>query len=118
MKTYYMHLNEQPFRMIKNGKKTIELRLNDEKRRGISIGDNIVFSSTLVNSNKLTVKVLKIHKFRTFRELYEVLPLDKCGYEKENLAKASYVDMEDYYPRKEQEKYGVIGIEIVLLDNK
>ena len=39
-----MKLNESPFERIKNGKKTIEFRLYDEKRQQIKIGDKIEFS--------------------------------------------------------------------------
>ena len=39
-----MKLNESPFEMIKNGTKTIEFRLYDEKRQGVKIGDKIEFS--------------------------------------------------------------------------
>ena len=41
--THNMKLNDAPFETIKNGKKTIELRLYDEKRRKIKIGDTICF---------------------------------------------------------------------------
>ena len=34
-----MNLNAHPFEMMRSGKKTIELRLYDEKRRKISVGD-------------------------------------------------------------------------------
>lgn len=40
---HIMNLNKQPFDMIKKGRKNIELRLFDEKRRKIQIGDYIVF---------------------------------------------------------------------------
>ena len=39
-----MKLNESPFERIKNGTKTIEFRLYDEKRRQVKIGDKIEFS--------------------------------------------------------------------------
>ena len=39
---HYINLNPEPFEMIRSGKKTIELRLNDEKRKTISVGDTIV----------------------------------------------------------------------------
>ena len=45
MMTYEMNLNRQPFDMIKSGRKTIELRLNDEKRKNIVAGDKIKFTS-------------------------------------------------------------------------
>ena len=44
--THSMQLTPSPFQMIKEGTKTIELRLFDEKRRKIQIGDIIEFSNT------------------------------------------------------------------------
>ena len=41
-----MKLNEDPFERIKNGTKTIEFRLFDEKRQQIKIGDQIEFKIT------------------------------------------------------------------------
>ena len=38
-----MRLNHDPFVLIEKGSKTIELRLNDEKRSKIKVGDTIVF---------------------------------------------------------------------------
>ena len=43
---HYMNLNPEPFEMIRSGEKTIELRLNDEKRKAIGVGDTKVFSNT------------------------------------------------------------------------
>ena len=43
---HHMNLNPDPYEMIKNGKKTIELRLYDEKRRKIRPSDEIVFTNT------------------------------------------------------------------------
>ena len=43
--THYMNLHPQPFSMIANGNKTIELRLFDEKRQLISIGDRLIFTN-------------------------------------------------------------------------
>lgn len=36
-------LNNFPFEKIANGTKTIELRLYDEKRQKLNVGDEIVF---------------------------------------------------------------------------
>ena len=40
-----MKLNNGPFERIKNGTKTIELRLNDEKRQLLKIKDLIEFTN-------------------------------------------------------------------------
>lgn len=106
-----MNLNSKPFEMIKSGNKTIELRLFDEKRQKIKVGDRIVFTET-VTSEKLSVKVEKLHRFNNFDELYKSLPLLKCGYTEKTVADAKPSDMEEYYSLEEQKKYGVVGIEI------
>lgn len=107
-----MKLFKEPFDMISNGKKTIELRLYDEKRKLVKVGDTIVFSSLDDINRKLKTEVIAIHRFNSFEELYEKLPLDKCGYRTKENAKPE--DMLDYYSKDEQEKYGVVGIEIRL----
>lgn len=39
-----MKLQQSPFERIKEGKKSVEFRLFDEKRKQIKIGDQIEFS--------------------------------------------------------------------------
>ena len=46
---------------------------------------------------------------------YDNLPLLNCGYNEDNINTASPEDMEMYYSREKQNKYGVVGIEISLL---
>ena len=65
-----MKLKKEPFRKIKNGLKTIELRLNDEKRQKVQVGDYIEFSLIDDATQKLTVRVVALHHFPSFRELY------------------------------------------------
>lgn len=109
---YLMQLNKKPFELIKSGKKTIELRLNDEKRKVIKVNDTITFISRENQAERITAKVINLHYFDSFKDLYSVLPLEKCGYLKEELSTASYLDMQEYYSINEQVLYGVVGIEI------
>lgn len=106
-----MKLHSSPFEMIKSGQKTIELRLYDEKRRQIKVGDNIVFTNT-VTGETLTATVIKLHVFDSFSELYKNLPLLKCGYTNDDITAASPLDMLEYYSREEEKKHGVVGIEL------
>ena len=106
-----MKLHAAPFEKIKSGEKTIELRLYDEKRQKIKAGDTIVFTNTATGET-LTKQVLQLHVFDSFRELYEALPLLKCGYTPEDIAAATPADMDRYYSLEEQEKYGVVGLEL------
>ena len=107
-----MMLYHEPFCKIKSGEKTIELRLFDEKRREIKVGDRIVFTDTATGDIcEKTVKAM--HRFDSFSELYKALPLLKCGYTEENVALADPSDMNEYYSIEKQQKYGAVGIELI-----
>ena len=112
MAKYVMRLHKEPFELIQNGQKSIELRLNDEKRQQIQVGDEIEFRLSTEETKRLFCEVITLHHFPSFEALYAYLPLSKCGYTDENIQTASPLDMEKYYAKEEQEKYGVLGIEI------
>lgn len=61
-----MKLQEDPFERIKNGTKTVEFRLYDEKRQTIQIGDEIEFSKLPELQEKLLVKVIDLYKEKSF----------------------------------------------------
>ena len=101
---YTMHLQPQPFSMIRSGEKTIELRLYDEKRQQIKVNDEIEFCCPESGQTPYTVRVKALHRFRNFAELYAALPLLRCGYTRETLASASPDDMNAYYSPQQQAK--------------
>ena len=72
-----MKLNESPFEMIKNGTKTIEFRLYDEKRQGVKIGDKIEFSKLPDLQEKLLVDVLELYQEDTFERLFRKLSFNE-----------------------------------------
>lgn len=109
---HYMKLKEKPFKKIESGTKTIELRLYDEKRRKVQIDDIIEFTN-MVTGEKIQVKVLALHIYPSFEELYNKLHKVSLGYGEHEIA--LYTDMEQYYLSTEIEKYGVVGIEIKLI---
>ena len=112
---HQMKLNDAPFEMIESGIKTIELRLWDEKRRLIQVGDTIEFVHSQNHTRVLFSRVLALHIFSSFEELYANLPLLKCGYTKDDIHTASPSDMDLYYTKEQQVQNGVIGIEIELI---
>ena len=115
MKNHIMNLRPLPFKMIRDGNKTIELRLYDEKRKSISIGDIITFTNLADLSDTLCARVIELFVFNSFDELYKNLPLLECGYTKEDIDTASPSDMEKYYPKEIQQQYGVVGIKISII---
>ena len=109
-----MNLNPKPFSMIKEGKKTIELRLYDEKRKRISVGDTIKFINIDNEEDTLIVCVKDLYLFDSFETLYKSLPLLECGYTEETIKEAQPSDMEEYYSKDKQSRYGVVGIKVTL----
>lgn len=107
-----MKLNSSPFEAIKAGTKTIEMRLYDEKRRKINVGDTIEFKH-VETGNSLQAEVIALHVRASFEELYKMFNKVSLGYKEYEIA--LYTDMEQYYLATEIEKYGVVGIEIKLI---
>ena len=108
---HYMNLVPSAFKNIADGSKTIELRLNDEKRKRINVEDTVVFNCSSTK-DIISAQVSGLHKFSDFKELYKVLPLEKCGYSKTELDSAHYTDMEQYYTEEQIKKYGALGMEL------
>ena len=107
-----MKLNEDPFNRIKNGTKTIEFRLFDEKRQQIKIGDQIEFSKLPDLQEKLLVDVIELYREDTFENLFRKLYTDK-----EEIARKTNAMYEIYSPEKEHQ-YSVLGIGIKInVDN-
>ena len=103
-----MKLKESPFEKIKNGTKTIEFRLYDEKRQQIKIGDKIEFSKLPELQEKLVVNVVELYKEKNFEDLFRKI------YTDEEEIKKNTNSMYEYYSREKEKQYGVLGIKISL----
>ncbi len=101
-----MKLNEGPFERMKNGTKTIEFRLYDEKRQQIKIGDQIEFSKLPDLQEKLLVDVMELYREDSFENLFRKLYNDE-----EEITRKTKAMYEIYSPEKEQQ-YGILGIKI------
>ena len=106
-----MKLNESPFERIKNGTKTIEFRLYDEKRKKIKIGDKIEFSKLPDLQEKILVDVLDIYRDKSFENLFKKIYTDEDEIERKTKS------MYQFYSKEQEKEYGVIGIKIDLLSN-
>ena len=110
-----MNLYHESFEMIKGGRKDIELRLYDEKRKTISVDDVIIFTD-IDTGETLKTKCLKLHKAKTFLELFKTIDdNERVGSLKTETHEEMSEQMREYYSKEQEEKYGVLGIEIVTL---
>lgn len=104
---YRMKLQNEPFNQIKLGTKKIEIRLNDEKRKLFKINDYIEFTN-ITTLEIMFVKITNLCHFKNFEDLFNYLDNSTLGC-------SSYEEMYKYYSREEENKYGILGIEIKVL---
>ncbi len=106
-----MNLQPKYFNFIKNDTKRIELRLFDKKRQKICVGDTIEFSTDTGDSQ--LVKVMRIHRYPNFSELIDNFDIKLLADEKYT-KKILLEELERFYTKADQEKYGVVGVEFKL----
>lgn len=112
---YTMRLTVGPFEKLRRGSKKVELRLYDEKRKKIKIGDTIIFVNVTDPKDTLMTRVECVYVFDSFSDLYKSLPLEDLGYTAEEVLSASAKDMDKFYTPEEQAQYGVVGFRLKLL---
>ena len=110
-----MKLNVEPFEKIRLGRKKMELRLFDEKRQKLDIGDIIIFSRLPDMEDKVAVEVRGLCRFTTFEDLFATISPDMCGIDVETAEKKATL-MRKYYSEEKEKKYGVLGIKVELID--
>ena len=112
MKTHEMNLQPKYFDFMKDGTKRIELRLYDEKRSQIELGDIIEFSKS--ENDKLKAEVIGLLRYNSFKDLFEdfdISILADASMTKEELLGA----LSEFYTLEMQAEYGVLGIRLRLL---
>lgn len=107
-----MKLQPEPFEAIRAGKKIIESRLYDEKRKLIKIGDIIEFRKNPELTESVQAEVVALLNYPNFDSMFSDFPAGWFGLP----TKIELIDqIEQFYPQEEQDKYGVVGIKIKLV---
>ena len=103
---HHMKLHPEPFGRIKAGLKTDELRLNDEKRQRIRVGDRIVFSKRPECTETLAAEVILLKPYATFADMYDGVK----GRYPETTREDFVGSMSQYYSEEDELKYGTLEI--------
>lgn len=106
-----MNLWNDSFQSIKSGTKTVEMRLNDEKRSLVKSGDTIIFTNAKTKE-EMVVEVLKTVLYKDFFELYLHYNKLEIGYAEDEISNPE--DMYQYYSKQQIDTYGALAIEIKL----
>ncbi|MDE1856661.1 MAG: ASCH domain-containing protein [Candidatus Micrarchaeota archaeon] len=109
-----MHLFAGPFNLVKSGKKTIEIRIYDAKRRKVKVGDTIIFEELSPSGRTVKCRVVGLSIFKSFRDLFIAFDKSKFGHPKSITLAEQLGRMHSIYTKKEEAKDGVLGIHIKL----
>ena len=97
------------YRLLKSGQKKIELRLYDEKRQKIRIGDTVLFSDVSQPTDQFQAVVSNLYRSKTFEDLCQLINPIQAGFSSQTELMTA---LEEFYSLDDQKKFGVIGIEV------
>lgn len=107
-----MNLQPRYFDFIKDGTKRIELRLFDEKRQQIQLGDIIEFTKS--EDDKFKAEVIGLLRYNSFNDLFEDFDISILA--DKSMTKQELLDvLSEFYTPEKQAEFGVLGIRLKLL---
>ena len=109
-----MKLQPKYYDYILKGTKRIELRLFDEKRQEIKVGDKINFLKEPELTENFETVVTEIFNYNNFDNLFSEYPIEMLA-DKEMTKEELKSVLEEFYTPEKQNTYGVLGIKIELI---
>lgn len=103
------HLHADVFEIVKNGKKDIEVRINDEKRRKLNVGDTLIFLKRPNDDEEIRAKVVSLEYYDYFHNLVDNYDMERI-YLKEYTKEQYLEEMKRFYTLEEQRDNGVVAI--------
>lgn len=110
-----MRLTDEMFEKVFSETKTIEVRLYDEKRSGIKPGHGIIFKNAEKEEKQIAVRVLSVHIYYSFEDLFTEEDIEKCGLKASITAKEAVVAMGSYYNQSEIDRYRTVAFHIEVI---
>lgn len=111
---FIMKLSSEHFDKVKSGSKTYEVRLYDENRQKIGVGDNIIFKREPDLLDGVIVRVVDVKKFDTFEQMASILSLQSIGFDGKNASQVSKYFLK-MYSKSDEQKYGVVAFKFELV---
>lgn len=116
MAEFEIHLHPRPFAKIRDGSKTIEMRLNDEKRRKMAVGDVLTFICRETGET-FSARLAARLEYPTFAELLDAHDPVAMGYgpEWDDRLRAGDHGMYAWYSPEEEARWGVVGLQLEVI---
>lgn len=108
-----MKLNNTAFINIKNGVKKFELRLYDDRRKNINLGDTIIFHNLNNLDNVISVRVLALLRYPSFADFFKDIDFKLCGTA--NSLEEKLERVHTFYTIEQEKEHGILAIKIELI---
>ena len=113
-KNHTLNLNPIYFNLIKHKEKTLEGRLNDEKRQKFNIGDTITFYKEPEKTETMNAIILDKFIYHNFDEMADDLDKKDLGFS--SSTKQEMINVyRTIYTREDENKYGVVIFKIKVI---
>ena len=112
MRRHESHLPTETMGRIASGRKQIESRINDAKRRSFAVGDKIIFIDNDDESRRITVTISALHLYPTFFDLFA--SRDIALFDEPDPATA-LAKIREFYSEQDEKENGVVGIEVKIM---
>ena len=104
-----VHLHPEIFSLVGEGIKDVEVRVNDEKRRKLKIGDTLLFVNRDNEEETIRVEVMDLLYYPSFEAVAEAFPMERLY--KAGVSVEDYLAlMNSFYSEEEVKKYGIVAI--------
>lgn len=116
-KKYVENVSEPWFSLILLGLKTVEGRKNKGRFKEMQVGDIIEWTNNDFAPRSVLTKIIRKKSYDTFEEYLKFEGLDKCLPGISNMKDGLSVYFK-YFTKNDEIEFGVIAIELELIDKK
>ena len=110
-----VHLDSDIFDVVLGGAKDVEIRVNDEKRRKLHVGDTLIFLRRPEEIDKIKATVTNLVFFDSFNEVVDNYPMKRIYLD--NYSKEDFITLiRRFYSEEEEKEFGIVAIEFELND--
>ena len=108
-----MLIKPEYFELVKSGVKKYEVRTNDERRKAMKIGDQILLIKEPEKVETLLLDIVDKKEYPNFTTLYDSLPKRDVGFEGRE-TKDIVQELRRFYTEEQENQIGVVAIEVAL----
>jgi ASC-1-like (ASCH) protein len=111
-----MSLYREGFELIRSGRKKIEVRLCDDKRRQMQVGERLTFQKLPERLETIKTQITDIKQFENFEVLYRAIGLEPLGRADKDM-KWMMEKTRELYTAEDEAKCGAMAIFFKICEN-